>query len=166
MVLSNLKPGQSCYSILVYKNINKYFEYIIHFFIYFRYISGTSWLTCLLLNTGGFKLFRKMLVKEAISRDDCLNRINWSQDRLTPVHASLKHTICNIWYFTNFLFQTFWVITLKYLLDRVCRKIIWIPRNVWKCRWFLIGAWFVSFLMVFYLWDHWYDWLNFGLFNA
>ena len=34
-------------------------------------------------------------------------------------------------------------------------------------RSFLIGARFVSFLMVrIYLSDHWYDWLNFGLFNA
>ena len=66
MVLSNLKPGQSCYSILVDKNINKYFEYIIHFFIYLRYISGTSWS----LNTGEFQIFVKKYAKEATSRVD------------------------------------------------------------------------------------------------
>ena len=66
MVLSNLKPGQSCYSILVYKNINKYFEYIIHFFIYLRYISGTSWS----LNTGEFLILVKKYAKENHVRTD------------------------------------------------------------------------------------------------
>ena len=79
MVLSNLKPGQSCYSILVYKNINKYFEYIIHFFIYFRCISGTSWLT---IKYRGFQIISIKHVKEAISRDDGLNRMKRQQEPL------------------------------------------------------------------------------------